>query len=124
MKQRNYEEKEKTYNEEIMELKETVKMECEERMSLLFSIEEYKKKIEKLNVKNNNANNTISDTSIKSVNSETINKETIKAKNNKTSQSNSSLSRKLPSSGSQKTTKKIKNLKKHNWIITNNENEN
>jgi len=120
MKQRNYEEKEKLYNDEIMELKETVKMECEERMSLLFSIEEYKKKIEKLNMKNNIATNTNNSLG----NSELINKESVKTKNDKKPSSNTSLSKKLSSSASLKTTKKIKNLKKHNWIITNNENEN
>jgi len=90
-----------------------------------FSIEEYKKKIEKLNIKNNIATSTNNSSgSLNFINSELINKEAVKMKNDKKSSSNSSLSKKLPSSASLKTTKKIKNLKKHNWAITNNENEN
>ncbi|OUM68296.1 hypothetical protein PIROE2DRAFT_58173 [Piromyces sp. E2] len=123
IKQRNFEKKENTYHNEILELKETVKMECEERMSLLFTIEEYKKKIEKLNIQNN----LVSKTSLnnKSDISESNNKEILKPKipSNKKTSSNSSLLKKS-STNTIKTSKKVKNIKRHNWATPNNEKEN
>jgi len=123
IKQRNFEKKESTYHNEILELKETVKMECEERMSLLFTIEEYKKKIEKLNVKNNTVSKTLSNN--KPDNPESNTKEILKTKTptSKKTSSNSSLLKKS-STNTLKSTKKVKNIKRQNWAIPNNENEN
>lgn len=118
IKKNALEKRENEYHNEISELKETVKMECEERLSLLFSIEEYKKKIEKLNMKKNilNNNNMYEDLKNKPFESND-NEETLKIKNS----SSKSLLKKKPKSSS-KANKSVKNLKKHNWSSLYNEN--
>ncbi|ORY81156.1 hypothetical protein LY90DRAFT_664373 [Neocallimastix californiae] len=113
VKKRALERRERDYINEILKLKETVKKECEERMFLIYSLEEYQKKIEELNIKNYESNNDTFDLKNKVSNSKNDGI-LFKSRNF----SNITLTKKK-STPTLKPNRKIKNIKKQNWTIPN-----